>query len=175
MHSPRRLLLAAGVLLFLAAMLPFLRSAGTPGSHTPSRPDRLILSDAEWKARLTPEQYKVLRHGATQRPFCEEYREARTHGAGAYHCSGCDLELFVSGAKFDSGTGWPSFFQPAGPDRIDEKRDLSHGMVRTEILCARCGGHLGHVFDDGPRPTGQRYCVNAASLVFKPATSPKKD
>jgi peptide-methionine (R)-S-oxide reductase len=137
--------------------------------HIPSRPDRIVLTEAEWRARLTPEQFQVLRRGGTERPFCEAYLESRNHGKGSYHCAGCDLELFVSDAKFNSGTGWPSFFQPAGKDRIDERMDTSYGMVRTEILCARCGGHLGHVFEDGPRPTGLRYCVNGSALVFKPA------
>jgi methionine-R-sulfoxide reductase len=144
-------------------------SNAMPAPQLPSRPDRIVLTEAEWKQRLSPEQFQILRRGGTERPFCEAYLEAREHGAGTYHCAGCDLDLFVSDSKFNSGTGWPSFFQPAAKDRVDERSDNSHGMVRTEILCARCGGHLGHVFEDGPRPTGLRFCVNGSALVFKPA------
>ena len=160
------------LLCVIALATGCVRSHADPSSmntpHTPSRPDRIVLTEAEWRERLSEEQFSILRRGSTERPFCEAYLEARNHGEGTYSCAGCDLDLFVSDSKFNSGTGWPSFFQPAGKDRIDERTDTSHGMVRTEILCARCGGHLGHVFEDGPRPTGLRYCVNGSALVFKP-------
>ena len=128
--------------------------------------DRLVLSDAEWKQRLTPEQYTVLRRKGTEPAFCGGYTATKHHGAGTYHCSGCQNPLFTNDTKFESGTGWPSFFQPL-PGRVEKESDTSYGMVRDEVHCARCGGHLGHVFDDGPQPTGLRYCMNSASLEFK--------
>ncbi|MFA5203667.1 MAG: peptide-methionine (R)-S-oxide reductase MsrB [Lentisphaeria bacterium] len=127
--------------------------------------DRLELSDAEWQQRLTPEQYRVLRRQGTEPAFCGGYDATRQHGAGVYCCVGCGAPLFTSRAKFDSGTGWPSFGEPI-PGRIASEADSSHGMTRTEVHCARCGGHLGHLFDDGPPPTGQRYCINAVALRF---------
>lgn len=127
----------------------------------------LELSDAEWQRRLTPEQYRVLRRQGTEPAFCGGYSEQKAHGDGTYHCAGCDLPLFESSTKFESGTGWPSFFRPL-PGRIGETEDRSHGMRRIEVHCARCGGHMGHVFPDGPKPTGLRYCINAVSLRFVP-------
>lgn len=123
-------------------------------------------SEEEWKDLLSPEQYAVLREKATERPFTGKYDQFSEEGI--YHCAGCDAELFSSDDKFDAGCGWPSFSDALEKGRILEKEDRSHGMVRTEILCASCGGHLGHVFDDGPRPTGLRYCVNSVSLDFSP-------
>jgi len=123
-------------------------------------------TDAEWKKMLEPESYSVLRHADTERPFSNKY--FNNHQAGEYRCAGCGTLLFDSDTKFESGTGWPSFWQPVKPSAVLQKTDRSFGSVRTEVLCSQCGGHLGHVFDDGPRPTGLRYCMNSAALKFKP-------
>jgi methionine-R-sulfoxide reductase len=125
------------------------------------------LSDAEWRQRLSPEQFRVLRTSGTERPFCGTLLDNKK--SGVYTCAGCGLPLFTSEAKFNSGTGWPSFFQPIAKENVLDKTDESHGMVRDEINCARCEGHLGHVFPDGPRPTGLRFCLNSESLNFTPS------
>jgi peptide-methionine (R)-S-oxide reductase len=128
--------------------------------------DRVELSPEEWKKRLTPTEFHVLREKGTERPFTGEYWDTDTRGI--YECRACELPLFESDTKFDSGCGWPSFFQPLDGARLEEHRDTSHGMVRTEIVCRRCGGHMGHVFEDGPPPTGLRYCINSASIKLRP-------
>lgn len=119
-------------------------------------------TESEWREKLSPEQYQVLRQGATERAFTGKYWDSKAKGV--YRCAGCGAELFSSDTKFESHSGWPSFFEPLGEGLVDQEDDRSYGMVRTEIKCANCGGHLGHIFDDGPNPTGLRYCVNSASL-----------
>ena len=126
---------------------------------------KIVKTEAEWKAELTPEQYHVLREKGTERPFTGEFDH--TFEEGTYTCAGCGAQLFASDAKYDSGCGWPAFYAPAGDEAVEEETDVSYGMTRTEVMCAACGGHLGHVFPDGPQPTGLRYCINSAALKLE--------
>jgi methionine-R-sulfoxide reductase len=132
----------------------------------PETMDKVTKTDAEWRAQLGDEVYAIARGKGTERPFCGAFHDHKA--AGIYECVCCALPLFRSDAKFDSGTGWPSFFQPVAPENVVTAKDFSHGMIREEILCARCDAHLGHVFPDGPGPSGLRYCVNSVSLKFVP-------
>ena len=127
--------------------------------------DQLNLSESEWRKRLTPEQFHVLREAGTEAPFSGRYNDNKADGI--YRCAACQLELFDSTDKYESGSGWPSFTQPIEADRVTEHKDVSHGMTRVEVRCARCDGHLGHVFPDGPPPMGLRYCMNSVSLDFR--------
>jgi peptide-methionine (R)-S-oxide reductase len=126
---------------------------------------KIVKSEAEWRAQLEPDQYRILRDKGTEAPFSGEYDHVFEQGT--YRCAGCDAELFTSEAKYDSGCGWPAFFAPTNDEAVDEETDTAYGMIRTEVMCASCGGHLGHVFPDGPHPTGVRYCINSAALKLE--------
>ncbi|WP_041468905.1 peptide-methionine (R)-S-oxide reductase MsrB [Chloroherpeton thalassium] len=135
-------------------------------------PDKVIKTDEEWKSKLTPLQFEVTRNKGTERAFTGKYYNHK--GKGIYTCACCGNELFTSNEKYDSGTGWPSFWKPVDNDKIEIKKDFSYGMTRVEVLCKRCGAHLGHVFEDGPEPTGLRYCINSVSLDFEAANAEKE-
>jgi peptide-methionine (R)-S-oxide reductase len=164
------------LIALLALSLPAL---GADKGHEPEpKPkvkrmsDKVQKTDAEWQKHLTPDQYKVLRQKGTEMAFTGEYWNC--HEKGIYRCAACGAELFSSETKFDSGTGWPSFSSPLAKEKVKAESDSSHGMVRTEVVCGRCGGHLGHVFDDGPAPTGLRYCINSVSLKLEKDKAQKK-
>jgi peptide-methionine (R)-S-oxide reductase len=129
------------------------------------QPRKVVKTDAEWKKLLTSDQYAILRDHGTERAFSSPLNDIHQHGT--FYCAGCHNPLFSSDTKFDSGTGWPSFYTPIGKNAVSEKKDKAYGMIRTEILCSVCSGHLGHVFDDGPKPTGLRYCMNGAAMTFE--------
>ena len=165
-------ILITGIAAVVVGMMAMPKGGPDPGigaSHnaSPKRKDKVVKTDAEWKKILTPEQYKILRSHGTEGAFCGRFYD--NHMTGVYSCAGCSLELFKSDAKFDSGTGWPSFFQPFSKANVWTRDDNAYGMNRIELLCARCDGHLGHVFEDGPKPTGLRFCINSDGLKFKKA------
>jgi peptide-methionine (R)-S-oxide reductase len=159
------------VYMALAATILACRAAAPAAQKGPKMSSpaahRVTHTDAEWKAILTPEQYRILRQKGTERPYTNEYND--NHAKGTYVCAACGQPLFSSEQKFESGTGWPSFWQPISKDAVEEETDRTLGMKRVEVLCARCGGHLGHVFEDGPKPTGLRYCMNSGAMKFIPA------
>lgn len=132
--------------------------------------EQIERTEEQWRKRLTPEQYQVLRQKGTERPFTGAYWDVKADGV--YHCAACNAPLFTSDTKYDSGTGWPSFYEPVSPDAVKTERDTSLGMMRIEVVCGTCGGHLGHLFDDGPLPTGQRYCINSVSLDLEEQEQP---
>jgi peptide-methionine (R)-S-oxide reductase len=159
----RRRLIAGGAVGVAAVFSAACRTSAARASTT----FEVTHTDAEWRKLLTPDQYAVLRHEATEQPFSSPLDHEKRRGT--YACAGCNLELFSSTTKFDSGTGWPSFWAPL-ENAVGTTRDMSLGMLRTAVYCRRCGGHLGHVFDDGPKPTGLRYCMNGVAMIFKPMT-----
>lgn len=159
----RHFLSLGGVAALAAGMAPLLAARSAPPKAAASFP--YTLTDTEWRTRLTPAQFDVLRREGTERPYTSPLNDE--HRNGTFSCAGCEQHLFASSTKFDSGTGWPSFWKPLAA-AVGETRDSSFGMVRTAVHCANCGGHLGHVFDDGPRPTGLRYCMNGVAMTFAP-------
>ncbi len=164
-QTRRRILEVSGAAAILGAFGLYVFGSGR-GSAADPEVFEVTHTDEEWKKLLAPNQYQVLRHEATERAFSSPLNAE--HRKGIFRCAGCDLDLFSADTKFESGTGWPSFWQPL-PNAVGTKRDMTFGMVRESVHCRRCGGHLGHVFDDGPKPTGLRYCMNGLALKFVPA------
>ncbi|MBC7447482.1 MAG: peptide-methionine (R)-S-oxide reductase MsrB [Hymenobacteraceae bacterium] len=154
--------------IFGSLLLVSAAACGQTGSSTTEYRPSLVKTEAQWKAQLTPEQYHVLREKGTERAFTGAFVD--NHADGTYYCAACHQKLFAASSKFESGTGWPSFWAPADKKAVAENVDSMYGMKRTEVVCGRCGGHLGHVFEDGPKPTGLRYCLNSVSLAFEPST-----
>jgi peptide-methionine (R)-S-oxide reductase len=161
----RQLLLSGSRLLAGGGLAALAAACSRAATNAPAEHFELTLTDDQWRSKLSPQAYAVLRHEGTEAPFTSPLNDE--HRAGTFQCAGCALALFSSKTKFDSGTGWPSFWKPM-PDAVRERRDDTLGMVRTEVHCRRCGGHLGHVFDDGPKPTGLRYCMNGVAMSFSP-------
>ncbi|HEX5757703.1 MAG TPA: peptide-methionine (R)-S-oxide reductase MsrB [Thermoanaerobaculia bacterium] len=160
-------IVAAGAALYAAPRAAKTAAKGRPTVEKTTAIQKIQKTDAEWKEQLSPEEYRVLRRQGTERAFTGEFHDH--HEKGVYVCAACGLPVFASDAKFESGTGWPSYWQPVAPENVETERDWSLGLPRTEVHCARCGGHLGHVFEDGPPPTGLRYCINSVSLDFEKA------
>lgn len=155
------------IILSFCILVSVLFAGAEEAKTPPPTCAEIPVTDLEWKEKLSPQAYRILRERGTERAFSGALLAEKRKGS--YHCAGCNTKLFVSDAKFESGTGWPSFFQPASAEALGKKEDNSHGMKRTEVFCATCKGHLGHVFDDGPKPSGLRYCINSVTLVFVPA------
>lgn len=176
MHSPSNsLVLLFAILVVGCSGKRSIKPTMETRTESPAQPTgKVVKTAAEWKAQLTPEQYRILREAGTERPNGEVYSEFKHQGKGSYHCAGCNTLLFSSDYKFDSGCGWPSFYDPAKAENVTLHKDVSMGMTRTEVNCAVCGGHLGHVFEgEGyATPTDQRYCINGGGLIFVPAASP---
>ena len=167
-NARRTALLSSARLLFGGSLAALASACSRAGAATTAAPEtfEVVMTDEQWRAKLSPRAYAVLRHEGTETPFTSPLNDE--HRKGVFSCAGCALALFSSETKFDSHTGWPSFWQPL-PHAVNQRQDTSLGMSRDEVHCRRCGGHLGHVFDDGPKPTGLRYCMNGVSLAFTPA------